>query len=408
VGKLGEKLIRNEKWRRALAGVGAIGYIFLFAYNLAWTRGKGSPTSLTLEAALLQAPFEWWVLCSLLSFAIVALFWMADRLVRGLSWSYRKLAAAVAAGRGGKLQPAPATADDPVAADPLSPSRRRFLEQTAIAVSAAPFVGGAYGFLYARLNLETTHQRIRLARVPKAFHGFRIAQLSDIHIGPFMPAEEIRKYAAVTNELKPDMVVLTGDYINWDPSTQGALVQALAGLKAPYGVFGSLGNHETWYEVEDSLLRLFAARGMRILRNERVLIQAGDGALNLIGVDFQSRTRMGPRGARIVRQYLEGAERLVRPDTVNILLSHNPNAFDRAAALGIDLTLAGHTHGGQVNLEFIHPSLTPGRLITDYVRGWFEKGRAQLYVNRGIGTFGIPIRFGSPPEITLFELVREG
>jgi predicted MPP superfamily phosphohydrolase len=408
VGKLGEKLIRNEKWRSILAGVGAIGYIFLFAYNLAWTRGKGSPTSLTLEAALLQAPFEWWVLCSLLSFAIVALLWMADRLVRGLYWSYRKLAAAVAAGRGGKLQPAPATADDPVAADPPSPSRRRFLEQTAIAVSAAPFVGGAYGLLYARLNLETTHQRIRLARLPKAFHGFRIAQLSDIHIGPFMPAEEVRKYAAVTNELKPDLVVLTGDYINWDPSTQGALVQALAGLKAPFGVFGSLGNHETWYEVEDSLLRLFAARGMRILRNERVLIQAGDGALNLIGVDFQSRTRMGPRGARVVRQYLEGAERLVRPDTINILLSHNPNAFDRAAALGIDLTLAGHTHGGQVNLEFIHPSLTPGRLITDYVRGWFQKGAAQLYVNRGIGTFGIPIRFGSPPEITLFELAREG
>jgi predicted MPP superfamily phosphohydrolase len=406
VGKLGEKLIRNEKWRRALAGVGVIGYIFLFAYNLAWLRSTGTPTRLTLEAALLQAPFEWWVLCSLVGFAIVALFWIADRLVRGLFWSYRKLVAAVAAGRRGKLQPA--TADDPVAADPPSPSRRRFLEQTAIAASAAPFVAGAYGLLYARLNLETTHQRIRLARLPKAFHGFRIAQLSDIHIGPFMPAEEIRKYAAITNELKPDLIVLTGDYINWDPSTQGAAVEALGGLKAPFGVLGSLGNHEAWYEVEDSLLRLFATRGTRILRNECVPILAGNDALNLIGVDFESRTRMGPSGARVVRQYLEGAEHLVRPDTVNILLSHNPNAFDRAAALGIDLTLAGHTHGGQVNLEFIHPSLTPARLITDYVRGWFEKGRAQLYVNRGIGTFGIPIRFGSSPEITLFELVREG
>jgi predicted MPP superfamily phosphohydrolase len=408
VGKLGERLIRNEKWRRALAGAGAIGYIFLFAYNLAWTRGKGSPTRLTLEAALLQAPFEWWVLCSLLSFAIVVLFGMADQLARGLFWSYRKLVTAVAAGRSRRLQPGTAVADDPISADPPSPSRRRFLEQTAIAVSAAPFVAGAYGLLYARLNLETTHRRIRLARLPEAFHGFRIAQLSDIHIGPFMPAEEIRRYATITNELKPDLIVLTGDYINWDPSNQGAVVQALAGLKAPFGVFGSLGNHEAWYEVEDSFPRLFAARGIRILRKEGVPIQAGGDALNLIGVDFESRTRMGPRGARVVRQYLEGAEHLVRPDTVNILLSHNPNAFDRAAALGIDLTLAGHTHGGQVNLEFIHPSLTPARLITDYVKGWFEKGRAQLYVNRGIGTFGIPIRFGSPPEITVLELVREG
>jgi hypothetical protein len=108
-----------------------------------------------------------------------------------------------------------------------------------------------------------------------------------------------------------------------------------------------------------------------------------------------------------VQAYLLGVERLMRPDTANILLSHNPNTFDRAAELGIDLSLAGHTHGGQVTLEFIHPSLSPGRLITDYVSGWFQKGSSQLYVNRGIGTIGFPIRLGAPPEITVFELVRE-
>ena len=90
----------------------------------------------------------------------------------------------------------------------------------------------------------------------------------------------------------------------------------------------------------------------------------------------------------------------------NILLSHNPNTFDRAAELGIDLSLAGHTHGGQVTLEFVHPDLSPSRLITPYVRGWFEKSSCQLYVNRGIGTIGVPIRFGAPPEITVYELVR--
>jgi predicted MPP superfamily phosphohydrolase len=93
------------------------------------------------------------------------------------------------------------------------------------------------------------------------------------------------------------------------------------------------------------------------------------------------------------------------PDTANILLSHNPNSFDRASDLGIDLTLAGHTHGGQVTLEFIHPGLSPSRLITPYVQGWFRKGASQLYVNRGIGTIGFPIRLGAPPEITVFELV---
>ena len=91
---------------------------------------------------------------------------------------------------------------------------------------------------------------------------------------------------------------------------------------------------------------------------------------------------------------------------MNILLSHNPNTFDRAAELGIDLSLAGHTHGGQVTLEFVNKKLSPSRLITPYVRGWFTRPGGQLYVNRGIGTIGVPIRFDSPPEITVFELTR--
>jgi hypothetical protein len=95
------------------------------------------------------------------------------------------------------------------------------------------------------------------------------------------------------------------------------------------------------------------------------------------------------------------------PDTVNILLIHWPGHFDRAVELGIDLTLAGHTHGGQLSLEFLHRGLSLSRLETRYVRGWYEKAGAQLYVNRGIGTTGFPIRFGSSPEITVFELVQD-
>ena len=100
-------------------------------------------------------------------------------------------------------------------------------------------------------------------------------------------------------------------------------------------------------------------------------------------------------------------ERLADPSRVNILLSHTPATFDRAAELGIDLSLSGHTHGGQVALEFISPELAPSRLVTPYVSGRFEKSGAQLYVNRGIGTIGVPIRLGAPPEISVFELVRE-
>jgi hypothetical protein len=186
------------------------------------------------------------------------------------------------------------------------------------------------------------------------------------------------------------------------------VVRALAGLKAPFGVFGCLGNHEAWSHTEDSITLLFAQAGIKILRQARTSLTTGGDSLNLIGVDFSTRRRMGPPGnEHVVRDYLEGVESLVAPDKVNILMSHNPDTFDRAAELGIDLSLAGHTHGGQLALEFISPEIAPSRLMTPYVEGWFGKPGGQLYVNRGIGTIGVPMRVGAPPEITIYELTRE-
>jgi len=213
--------------------------------------------------------------------------------------------------------------------------------QAAVAVSALPFGAAAYGLLYGRLDVEVTHPRIRLARLPKAFEGFRIAQMSDFHISPFMTADEIRRCVTITNALKADLVVLTGDYVADEPTAAGEIVQALAGLRAPYGVFGCLGNHAIYTETEDSITRLFAAAGIRILRQERVPIQSHGEVLNLIGVDYQEARFSRDHSGHLVDRYLEGSEKLVMPDTINILLNHNPNSFDRATQLGIDLTLAG-------------------------------------------------------------------
>ena len=127
------------------------------------------------------------------------------------------------------------------------------------------------------------------------------------------------------NALKPDLVALTGDYGTWDASTQKEVVAALSGLQAPYGVVGCLGNHETWSGVEDSITKLFADDGVRILRKQNRLLQVGGERLNVIGVDYQ-----GERSG-----YLKGVEKLIASDTTNILLSHNPNSFRRAAELGI-------------------------------------------------------------------------
>ena len=368
-----KSVARTRRARIWLTVAGLAVYFALFALNFGPFGRRASPTRLTWYDTLITAPFAWWVVCSLVAFLLAILLWPVRRVAR----STRALG---------------------------SPGRRQFLERSASAVVAAPFVAGAYGLFYGRLNLEVTAQRIRLSRLPKAFAGFRIAQLSDIHIGPFMTEDQIRKYVRIANDLKPDLIALTGDFVTWDPSTQRAVVNALTGLHAPFGIFGCLGNHEAWSRTEDSITRMLQQVGIRILRQECVPVSTQGESFNLIGVDFETRRHMVPGNEKFVRVYLEGVDSLVAPGMVNILMSHNPDTFDRAAEMGIDLSLAGHTHGGQVALEFVSPEIAPSRLVTPYVAGWFQKPGGQLYVNRGIGTIGVPIRIGAPPEITVYEL----
>ena len=166
-----------------------------------------------------------------------------------------------------------------------------------------------------------------------------------------------------------------------------------------------MGNHEEESEIEESITRLFAAEGIRILRQEHTPVQLGGETLNLIGIDDPRGESEGEWMRDLHRRLHKG---LVMSGTVNILLAHEPSVFvlDRAAELGIDLTLAGHTHGGQLALEAVHRGFNISRLLYRYTSGWYEKHEAQLYVNRGIGTIGFPIRLGAPPEITLFVLTR--
>jgi predicted MPP superfamily phosphohydrolase len=386
---LGVRFIPGKRRRTWLAVIASVVYVFFFAYSfthlgllhqatMGHVIGAADPS---LRGVLIEGVWSVWLVGSWVGFALVMVFWAADGTTRAAAWVYRRADAA-----GHAATPKPSANALP------SPARRRFLEQTAIAASATPFVAAAYGLLFGRLDVEVTRQGIRLARLPKAFEGFRVAQLSDLHISPFMPADEIRRCVMIANGLQPDLVVLTGDYLAWDPAAQGEVVQALAGLHAPYGVFGCLGNHEVITQTEESITRLFAAQGIHILRQERAPIRLGSDTLNLIGIDDSQPD-------------FKGVEHLVMPDTVNILLCHFPD-FDRAVELGIDLMLVGHTHGGQLSLEFLHRGLCLSRLETPYVSGWYERASVQLYVNRGIGTTALPIRFGARPEITVFELVR--
>jgi predicted MPP superfamily phosphohydrolase len=265
--------------------------------------------------------------------------------------------------------------------------------------------------------------------LPQALEGLRIAQLSDIHIGAYLPAAQVRRAVEMANALGAEMAVVTGDFITGPGDPLEACVAELARLRAPLGVWGCNGNHEIYADAEALAAELFRRARMRILRGENVELRRHGQAFNLIGVDYQ-RTRM-PSGRRL--PMLPHVERLVRREVPNILLSHNPNAFPRAAELGIQLTLAGHTHGGQVQVEILNRQITPARFLTPFTAGLYQRpvasgqwrvtskdvattpalaprhtslSSAFLYVNRGLGTIGAPVRIGVPPEITLLTLRR--
>jgi len=397
---LGKWLFPDQP-RVRLVVIADLVYLFVIAYSFPTTIGQGHTFRAAyygLSNIVFEAVFWWWFVGSMLAFALVVAFGTVERATRVAAWAYRK------ARQSTKGRVAAASSS---VADPVSPGRRHFLEQTAVLISATPFVAAGYGLLHSRLDVEVVRPRIPLARLPKAFDGFRIAQLSDIHISPFTTADYIHRCVSITNELKPDLIALTGDYIAWDTEQQGEVVRTLAGLRAPFGVFGCLGNHEEESGTEESITRLFAAKGIHILRQARAPIVLGGETLNLIGID-EPHGRTETEWRRDVHRKLRQIKELMMPETVNILLSHGdfPHMFDRVAELGIDLMLAGHTHGGQLSLDFVHRGLNLSHLIYDYNSGWYEKNGAQLYVNRGIGTTGFPIRLGARPEISVFELSR--
>lgn len=300
------------------------------------------------------------------------------------------------------------TADHNPPASLKNPSRRHFFQTATYFAGAVPFVGAVYGFAGERLRFTLERVEVPLPNLPAALDGLRIAQISDIHMSAFMSREQLRRAVDMANDLGAELAVVTGDFITGRVDPLGECVQELARLRAPLGVWGCLGNHEIYAMCEDEATELLRQVGVRVLRRQNAEILWRGQPLNLIGVDYQ-RTR-GLDGRKL--PMLPGVEPLVRRDMPNILLSHNPNAFDRAADLGVEFTLAGHTHGGQINVEILESQLNPARFMTDYVAGMYARRSkltsqtAHLYVNRGIGTVGAPVRVGAPPEITLLTLRR--
>jgi len=315
------------------------------------------------------------------------------------------------------------------------PGRRYFFRAATAAAGAAPFLGAMYGFAAERLNYQVRRVEIPLPKLPSALDGMLIVQISDIHLSSYMSRTQVRRAVDMANELGADLAVVTGDLITGSGDSIADCIDEIRHLHAPLGIWGCNGNHEIYARAEDEAAYLYAQAGMKLLRQENAQITFKGAPFNLIGIDYQ-RERT-PRGQR--QQTLARLQPLVRRDMINILLSHNPNTFNRAAELGVELSLAGHTHGGQIQVEILDHRLSPARFITDYIAGLYQrplfapapneraasnasvtrasspsllalsstpKPMAHIYVNRGLGTVGAPVRLGVPPEISLIVLRR--
>jgi len=276
----------------------------------------------------------------------------------------------------------------------FDPRRRRLLKAAGAAALSVPVVAGGFGAFIARTGLQAREVEIRLDGLPPDLDGLRLAQLTDIHLSPFLSVKELARAVGMANEWRAHIALVTGDLITDWGDPLDACLRELALLRASDGIFGCLGNHEGYVRAGSYCAREGRRWGIRFLRSESRALRFGNATLNLAGVDHQS---MG-------EPYLVGVENLVRGGSFNVLLSHNPDAFPAAVRQGYRLVISGHTHGGQLAFEGMGVSFSIPRLFTPYVHGLYREKDSAIYVSRGIGTVGIPVRLGAPPEVTLIRL----
>jgi len=304
-------------------------------------------------------------------------------------------------------------------ATPQMLARRNFLATAAAVVPATLFAVFAKG-VYAFPDLEISPLvRIPVKDLPRAFDGLTITQLSDLHAGAFIREAELARAVDLANGLRSDLVVITGDILDGSlellPVAQGQLSR----LRAPLGVYGILGNHDYYADSRRErdgypgcvrIMEGMEQAGVHMLRSQRAAVRAGNDELLLIGLDWTGMVRGNPNlyVPSATRAAIVGVLEGCQGDAPRILLAHHPHTFYEASEFRIALTLAGHTHGGGqvVIAEHNGHPLALGSAVFRYVSGLYREGSHYLYVNRGVGFVGLPIRINCPPEISRFQLVR--
>ncbi len=280
----------------------------------------------------------------------------------------------------------------------IDEGRREVLARTVGGAAAAlAFVAGSVGVANALAEVRERRVAVRLKKLPAHLSGYRVVQLTDVHVGPTIGRAFVEELVRRVNALNPDLVAITGDLVDGSVAELAHHVEPLSRLRAKDGVFFVTGNHE-YYSGADEWIAHLGSIGIRVLRNERVAIRGAEG-FDLAGVDDVHASQFGGDHGMDVRRALAGRDEA----RACVLLAHQPKAIEAAAQLGACLQLSGHTHAGQ-----IFPFTYLVKLDQPYVRGLHRHAATtQIYVSEGTGYWGPPMRLGTWAEITCLELSRE-
>lgn len=284
-----------------------------------------------------------------------------------------------------------------------APSRRAFLQGAATAGMGALAVGGGFGWAQAYGDPLVSRHDLYFPDLPPGLEGLRILQLSDPHAGPLAGPGTLRRWRGAAERERAELVLLSGDVVDSLPEEVGAFAEAFGGFPAPLGCYAVLGNHD-YFSNPGPIWAGLEAAGFRCLENAHARVERRGATLAVVGIqDPQAldgrwrgvRFGPGPRPDLAVKGLPEGAFRLG--------LVHRPSMWRLARRVGCRLTLAGHTHGGQVNLV---PGLNFARMLGPYTQGLFKEDGQRLYVSRGLGVVGVPMRVAAPPELVVITLRR--
>lgn len=289
-------------------------------------------------------------------------------------------------------------------------SRRAFITSSTIVLTTYLFTSSTLGML-RKDKWELTKQSLMIPNIPAGLKGMRIVLFSDIHSGPFMPYSQMREYCEIINDLSADLILIPGDFTDTKKSEIKAFNLAFRDLKARYGIYGTLGNHDYFSDPSYISESIINETPIKMLRNDCARVDINGDSLLLLGIEDTRDS--GTNNSDKLLAYLDdtynktmGLTSEFKQKMPKILLAHKPYIFESTSKYNIDLMVSGHTHGGQiVLLQTGTLNLSIASTISKYISGYYEFNNSKLYVSRGLGTVGMPIRVNCPPEITIFELI---